>query len=277
MSAADKIALITGGTRGIGKALAVRLAQAGAVVLLNYKQNEEAAQATVEEIRGLGGRAQLHKADLEDPEQIAGMFQQIARRHGRLDYFVSNAAASAFKPILDLNVRNLDRTFALNVRAFVLGAIHAVRLMHKQGGRIVVLSSYGSQRAYPTYANLGSAKAAIETWVRYMAIEFAPHGVNVNAVSGGIIDTESLAFFYRVPGVPPLEEVLAKVPKARRGTAQEIADAVAFLLSPQSEYITGQTLVVDGGLSVVSPPFWSDTTAPLSDAYFAGPRVGNVG
>lgn len=264
MRFADKIALITGGTRGIGKALALTLARAGALVLLNYKQNETAAHEALSEIRALPGRAQLLKADLEDPEQVEGLFQDVRRRHGRLDFFVSNAAASAFKPILQLNVGNLDRTFDLNVRAFVLGAIQATRLM-QHGGRIVVLSSYGSQRAYPTYANLGSAKAAIEAWVRYMAVEFAGLGVNVNAVSGGIIDTESAAFFYRVRGIPPLEAVLAKVPKGRMGTAQEIADAVAFLLAPESEYITGQTLIVDGGLSVVSPPFPSDAPTPRTD------------
>jgi NAD(P)-dependent dehydrogenase (short-subunit alcohol dehydrogenase family) len=259
----DKIALITGGTRGIGKALALTLAREGATVLLNYKQNEDAARATVAEVEALGARAAALKADLESPEQIDALFAQIERGYGRIDCFVSNAAASAFKRILDLNVRNLDRTFALNVRAFVLGAIRAVPLM-KQGGRIAVLSSYGSIRAYPTYANLGAAKAAIEAWVRYMAVEFAPYGINVNAVNGGIIETDSSAFFYRVRGMPPLEGVLSKVPKRRQGTAQEVADAVAFLLGPQSEYITGQTLVVDGGLSIVAPPFHSEATEPLA-------------
>lgn len=259
----DKIVLITGGTRGIGKALALTLAREGATVLLNYKQNEETARATVAEIEALGARAAALKADLESPDDIDALFAGIARDHGRLDGFVSNAAASAFKRILDINVRNLDRTFALNVRAFVLGAIRAVPLMSR-GGRIAALSSYGSLRAYPTYANLGSAKAAIEAWVRYMAVEFAPYGINVNAVNGGIIETDSSAYFYRVRGMPPLEGVLSKVPKRRQGTAQEVADAVAFLLGPQSEYITGQTLVVDGGLSIVSPPFHSDASEPLA-------------
>ncbi len=275
MRFSDKIALITGGTRGIGKALALTLARAGATLALNYKQNEQAAAATRAEVESLGGQAVTLKADLEDPEQIDSMFKEIERRYGRLDFFVSNAAASAFKRILDLNARNLDRTFALNVRAFVLGAIRAVPLM-RQGGRIAVLSSYGSIRAYPTYANLGSAKAAIEAWVRYMAVEFAPYGINVNAVNGGIIETDSAAFFYRVPGMPPLEGVLAKVPKRRQGTAQEVADAVAFLLAPESEYITGQTLIVDGGLSVVSPPFHSDASPPLALPPFDPPRPGGA-
>jgi NAD(P)-dependent dehydrogenase (short-subunit alcohol dehydrogenase family) len=260
----EKIALITGGTRGIGRALALTLAREGATLVLNYKQNEEAARETRERIAALDARVITLKADLEDPQQIDAMFREVEDRCGRLDFFVSNAAASAFKRILDLNVRNLDRTFALNVRGFVHGAIRSVPLM-QHGGRMVVLSSYGSLRAYPTYANLGSAKAAIEAWVRYMAVEFAPYGINVNGVSGGIIETDSSAYFYRkVPGMPSLESVLARVPKGRQGTVQEMADAVAFLLGPQSEYITGQTLIVDGGLSVVSPPFYSEASAPLA-------------
>lgn len=264
MRHADKIALITGGTRGIGRTLAMTLAREGATLVLNYRQNELAAQATLADIEALGAKASAFKADLENPQEIEALFEQVRARHGRLDYFVSNAAASAFKRILDLNVRNLDRTYALNVRAFVLGAIHAVPLMQR-GGRIAVMSSYGSSRAYPTYANLGSAKAAVEAWVRYMAIEFAHYGINVNAVSGGLIETDSLAFFYQhVPGMPAIETVLSRTPKGRAGTAQEMADVVAFLLSAESEYITGQTIVVDGGLSVGAPPYYAEASPPLT-------------
>jgi len=260
----DKIALITGGTRGIGKALAITLARAGATVIVNYKQNEETAAQTVAQIQALGARARAIRADLEDPAAIDGLFDSISDEFGRLDFFVSNAAASAFKRILDLKVHHLDRTWALNVRAFVLGAIRAVPLM-KDGGRIVVMSSYGSIRAYPAYASLGAAKAEIEAWVRYMAVEFAPHGVNVNAVNGGLIDTDSLDYFYgRIPGMPSMSTVLSKIPKGRPGTAQEVADAIAFLLGPASSYITGQTLIVDGGISIVAPPFYDEATPPLS-------------
>lgn len=259
-----KVSLITGSSRGIGRALALTLAREGAEIVVNYVRNADLAAATVREIEALGTRAIAVQADMENVDEIDLLFDRVATEFGRLDHFVSNAAASAFKKIADLKAHNLDRSFNLNVRAFVLGAQRAVKLM-KDGGRIAVLSSYGSIRAYPTYANLGSNKAAVEAWVRYMAVEFAPLRINVNAVNGGLIDTESCAYFYeRVAGMAPIESVLSKIPKGRMGTAQEVAETIAFLLAPESEYITGQTIAVDGGLSVIAPPFYSDTSPPLS-------------
>jgi NAD(P)-dependent dehydrogenase (short-subunit alcohol dehydrogenase family) len=259
-----KVSLITGSSRGIGRALALTLAREGASIAVNYVRNAELAEATVREIEALGSRAIAVQANMESVEEIDLLFERVATEFGGLDHFVSNAAASAFKKIVDLKPHNIDRSFDLNVRAFVLGAQRAVKLMH-HGGRIAVMSSYGSVRAYPTYANLGSNKAAIEAFVRYMAVEFAPLGINVNAVNGGLIDTESCAYFYeRVPGMAPMESVLSKVPKGRMGTAQEVADMVAFLLAPESEYVTGQSIAVDGGLNVIAPPFYSDTSPPLS-------------
>jgi len=259
-----KVSLITGSSRGIGRALALTLARDGAAVAVNYQRNAEMAAQVVREIEALGSRAIAVQANMENPDDIDRLFERVESEFGGLDHFVSNAAASSFKKIADLKAHNLDRSFDLNVRAFVLGAQRAVALM-KRGGRIAVLSSYGSIRAYPTYANLGSNKAAIEAWVRYMAVEFAPRGINVNAVNGGLIDTESCAYFYQnVPGMAPIESVLSKIPKGRMGTTQEVADTIAFLLAPESEYITGQTICVDGGLSVIAPPFYADTSAPLN-------------
>lgn len=259
-----KVALVTGSSRGIGRTLALTLAREGATLAINYNRNAQLAEQTVREIKALGTRAIAVQANMEEPEQIERLFESVRREYGRLDHFVSNAAASSFKKIRDLKAHNLDRSYALNVRAFVLGAQRAIELMDG-GGRIVALSSYGSIRAYPTYANLGSNKAAVEAWVRYMAVEFAPRGVNVNAVNGGLIDTESCAYFYEnVAGMAPIESVLSKLPKGRMGTPQEVADTIAFLLGPESEYITGQTICVDGGLSVIAPPFYADTSPPLS-------------
>lgn len=258
-----KVALITGGSRGIGSALAITLGRGGASVVINYKKNADLAEKTRAAVAEAGGQAITVAADVEDPAGIDSLFDTAREAYGRLDFFVCNAAASSFKPIMDLRQHHLDRSYAMNIRALVLGAQRAVPLM-TDGGRIVALSSYGSDRAYPTYANLGAAKAAIEAWVRYMATEFAPRGINVNAVSGGIITSDSSDYFYNVPGMAPLSTVVAKIPKGRSGTVQEVADTVEFLLAPESEYITGQTLVVDGGLSIVAPPFAADLGPPLA-------------
>jgi enoyl-[acyl-carrier protein] reductase III len=262
--AAGKVALITGSSRGIGRTLALSLAAQGGSVVVNYKVNEDLAKEVVAGVEAAGGRAIAVAADMESPEDIDRLFDAAREEFGRLDYFVDNAAASSFKLIKDLKLHHLDRSYAMNIRSFVLGAQRAVDLM-TDGGRIVTLSSYGSIRAYPTYANLGAAKAALEAYVRYMAVEFAPLGINVNAVNGGIIESDSSAYFYGVDGMPDLEaQVLPKIPKGRMGTVKEVSDTVEFLLEPRSEYITGQSLVVDGGLTIIAPPFFDDATGPLA-------------
>jgi enoyl-[acyl-carrier protein] reductase III len=255
-----KVALITGASRGIGRALALTLAARGTTPIIGYRRNEEAARGTVAEIERLGVPGLAIRADLESHEEIDAMFDQVQERFGRLDFFVSNASASSFRPLLELKPHHLERTFNANVRAFVLGTQRATGLMDR-GGRIVVLSSYGSVRVFPTYANLGATKAALEMWARYMAVELAPRGINVNAVTPGIIQSDSSSFFYETGLVAPLETVVSKIPKQRLGTVQEAADCVLFLLSPSSEYVTGSTLVVDGGLVAVAPPFDSDLSA----------------
>jgi enoyl-[acyl-carrier protein] reductase III len=252
-----RIALITGASRGIGRTLALSLAARGATPIINYRTNEDAANEVVAEVEGMGIATMAIRADIEELAEIDAMFDQVQERFGRLDFFVSNASASNFRPLMELKPHHLERTFNLNVRAFVVGTQRAVRLM-EQGGRIVVLSSYGSPRTFPTYANLGSAKAAAEVWARYMAVELAPLGINVNALTPGIIESDSSAFFYNTGLVAPLDKVVPRIPKRRLGTVQEVADCVLFLLSPASEYVTGTTLVVDGGLIAVSPPFQSD-------------------
>ncbi len=256
-----RIALITGGSRGIGRALAFSLAELGAIPVINYRRNEDAAAEALRGLRERGASQALAiRADLEDVAEIEAMFNQVQQRFGRLDFFVSNAAASNFRSFMELKPHNLERTFNMNVRAFVVGAQRAVGLMPGPG-RIVVLSSYGASTAYPTYANLGSAKAALEAWTRYMAVELAPRGINVNAVNGGIIESDSSAYFYATGRVAPLETVLPKIPKRRMGTVQEVADCALFLLAPASEYVTGTVLMVDGGLTVTGPPYEADFDA----------------
>jgi NAD(P)-dependent dehydrogenase (short-subunit alcohol dehydrogenase family) len=252
-----RIALITGASRGIGRALALTLAARGATPIINYRRDDEAARDTVAEIERFGVPGLAIRADLESVEEIEAMFDQVQDRFGRLDFFISNASASNFRPMLELKPHHLERTFNTNVRAFVIGTQRATGLMDK-GGRIVVLSSYGSLRVFPTYANLGATKAALEMWARYMAVELAPRGINVNVITPGIIKSDSSSYFYDTGLVAPLDTVVPKIPKQRLGTVQEAADCVLFMLSPAAEYVTGATLVVDGGLTAVAPPFESD-------------------
>ena len=260
-----KVALVTGSSRGIGRALALTLGRGGATVIVHYKRNREAADAVVREVEAVGGQAWPQAADLEDGVALDQMFDRVQARHGRLDLFVANAAAAAFKPFGEYKAYHLDRTFSLNVKSFVLGAQRAAALMSR-GGRILAITSYGSMRAFPTYGNLGSAKAAVEAWVRYMALDLATRGINVNALNAGVVDTESADYFYGQSGMPPVESVVARIPKGRKATPQEVADVAAFLLSAEAEYVTGATIVVDGGLTIAAPPFVDEAPAvPAAD------------
>ncbi|WP_291055413.1 SDR family oxidoreductase [Herbiconiux sp.] len=261
-----RVVVITGASRGIGRLLAHKLGAQGAAVAINYKVNADLAEQSLADVVAAGGSGFTVQADVESPDDIDRLFDEVRDRYGRLDAFVSNAAASAFKPVSQLKTHHLDRSYAMNTRAFVLGAIRAAELMD-HGGRILAITSYGSQRAFATYAALGSAKAANESYVRYMANEFGPRGITVNAVNGGLIDTDSLDYFYnKVPGMAPMASVLKTVPLRRLGTADDMADAADFLLSAKAGYITGQVLNVDGGFTVVAPPYWEDTTGDLRAA-----------
>ncbi|GAB3802230.1 enoyl-[acyl-carrier-protein] reductase FabL [Humibacter antri] len=275
--ASPRVTLITGSSRGIGRVLALKLAARGEHVVVNYKTNAELAEGVVREARAAGGGGIAVQANIEEPDDIDALFEKVRAEYGRLDGFVANAAASAFKPVAELKLHHLDRTWAMNVRSFVLGGQRASQLM-TDGGRIVALTSYGSLRAFPTYASLGAAKAAVESYVKFMAAEFGPRDITVNAVNGGLIDTDSLEYFYqRVPGMAPMSSVIEKVPLGRPGTADDMASAVEFLLGAHAGYITGQVITVDGGLTVVAPPFWADTSGDLRAAVYGSEDAAGQG
>lgn len=257
------VAVVTGASRGIGRRVAERLAADGAHVIVGYRRSAGPAAEVVAELVRLGGSGTAVAAELEEPDGVTALFDAAAEDFGRVDYFVSCAAAAAFKNVVDLRQHHLDRAYAVNFRAFVTGAQEAAKLMDR-GGRIVALTSYGSTRVFPAYALLGAYKAAVEAMVRYMAVEFAGYGINVNAVNGGLVGSDSLDHYYGLDGQAPLPEVLHSIPKNRAGTVDELARTVQFLLSPGSEYITGQTLAVDGGLSLIAPPFHHELGPPLA-------------
>lgn len=252
-----KVALVTGASRGIGREVAVLLAAQGARVAVNFRRQPEEAEETARRVREAGGEALLCRADLEEPAQIEEMFRQVADAWGRLDILVANAAASAFKPLLEVGLHNVRRTYAISVDAFLLCVQRSVPLM-REGGRIVAVSGFDTLRFLPRHGLLASAKAAMEALVRYWAVELAPMGINVNAVCPGVVDTDSSRFYFGRMGrdweemAPVWRE---RIPKGRAATAREVAETVLFFCSPASEYVTGQILVVDGGVSLLLPPF----------------------
>jgi enoyl-[acyl-carrier protein] reductase III len=255
MRFAGKIALVTGSSRGIGRSTATRLAREGAAVVVHYRREEDLAREVVAEIEGLGGRAVAERADLEDEEAIARLFAAVRERFGALDVLVANAAATSFRPLLEAETRHVRRTYAITVDAFLRAVREAVPLMEGRGGAILAVSGFDSFRVVEGHGVLGSAKAAMETLVRYLAVELAPRGIRVNGVNPGYIETDSArTYAERTFGADEVArrraEWVATTPAGRIADPAEIASVIAFLASAEASFVYGQTLVADGGLTL---------------------------
>jgi enoyl-[acyl-carrier protein] reductase III len=240
-----KTALITGGSRGIGRAITLKLAAEGADVIINHLRKRDAAAATAEEARKLGVKAHVIRANIAEVEKIDRLFDEIEAEFGKLDIFVSNAASGTARAAMDLDERGWDWTMDINARAFLLGAQRAARLM-KRGGHMVSISSLGSQLVLPVYTAVGVSKAALESLTRYLAVELAPRGINVNAVSAGAVQSDNLMMYGQDLPVQSLTET----PVGRMVLGEDIANLVAFLCSDNAHMIRGQVIVIDGGLSL---------------------------
>lgn len=242
-----KVALITGGSRGIGRAIALRLAEYGADVVVNYVRHRGDAEETVAAIEQKGVRCLAVKANVAQEEDVVRMFDEIRKRHDHLDIVVSNAASGVLKPAMELTIRHWNWAMDINARALLTLAQHAVPMM-RAGGRILAVSSLGAVRAVPNYTVVGASKAALESLVRHLAVELGPRGINVNTISAGVVDTDALKKF------PNRDEIinlsLARTPLGRLTTPEDVADLALFLCSELSSMIHGQTVVVDGGYAI---------------------------
>jgi len=237
-------ALVTGGSRGIGRACCLRLAQDGFHVAVNYRQGADEALAVVAEIEAAGGKAFALQGDVAQPGEAERLVQAVLAETGRLDVLVNNAGIARDNLVLRMS----DEEFALVLETNLSGAFRLVRaalrpMLKQRGGRIINISSIAGMVGNPGQANYSAAKAGMLGLTRSVAKEVASRGITVNAVAPGLIDTEMSG------AIKGREQLVASIPLGRAGTPEEVAAAVAFLASPDAAYITGATLPVDGGLA----------------------------
>lgn len=242
-----KTALITGASKGIGRACALRLARDGYTVIINYAHDEAAAQAVLDEVRQNGGDGMLCRADVSDLEQVKRMMRDVFKAYGTLDVLVNNAGIVRDEYLLMLNPETLDRCMELNVKGYFYCAQQAVlKMFRKKSGAIINMSSVSGQLALAGQSVYSATKGAVNSMTQTMAKELAPYGIRVNAVAPGFIETEML------DSLPEEKkrEYLEQIPMHRLGRAEEVAGIVSMLASDTCAYMTGQILTLDGGISL---------------------------
>jgi 3-oxoacyl-[acyl-carrier protein] reductase len=240
-----KVALVTGASRGIGRAIAMALAESGATVIVNYKSNAAAADEVVQAIGAAGGTAQAMQADVSDPAQIEQLFKQIVAEHGRLDILVNNAGITRDTLLLRMKEEDFDAVLDTNLRGVFLCTKAALRPMTKaRGGRIINITSVVGLMGNAGQSNYAAAKAGLLGFTKSVAREMASRNITVNAVAPGYIETELTDTL----GEQVRAAILENVPLGRLGQPQDVANVVCFLASDAAAYITGQTITVDGGM-----------------------------
>lgn len=242
-----KVALVTGASRGIGRACALRLAKDGFTVVVNYAHSAKEAEAVLAAIRENGGDGMIYQADVSKPDDVKRMMRDVAKTYGQIDVLVNNAGIVRDEYVLMLNPDTLDACFDLNVKGYFYCAQQAVlKMFRRKCGAIINMSSVSGILALPGQSVYGATKGAVNTMTATMAKELAPYGIRVNAVAPGFIETEML------DALPPekKEEYLNAIPMHRLGSVEDVAGVVSMLASDDAAYITGQVITVDGGISL---------------------------
>lgn len=246
-----RIALVTGGSRGIGRGCALALARAGADVIVNFVTSKSAAEETAAEIIALGRRCWIVKADVSERDDVESMMEFIKEQVGRLDILVSNAASGGFRPVLTAGENNFNAAFHTNVLALLYTVQAAMPLLeaNPHRGKVVTISSHGSILAMPWYGLVGASKAALESMVRHLTLEVGDRNVNINVVRAGLVETDSTR---RFPNADKLfaEQVNYTQVGERTLTPEDVANVVLFLSSPMSDLIQGETVTIDGGAGI---------------------------
>lgn len=246
-SLVGKVAIVTGASRGIGRATAEHLAKDGAAVVINYAISVEEANAVVETIEAQGGKALAVQADIAQLDDIRRLFRETVEHWGQLDILVSNAGYASFKPMAETTEEDFDRTYALNAKGTYFCLQEALRYMG-DGGRIVCVSTIGTVLNLPGGTCYFGSKAAVEQFCRVLAKEVAPRGITVNIVSPGFVETKMLdgLFLKMDPDAP--QGLIEMTPLRRFGQPEEIAEVIAFLVSERGRWVTRQNIAADGGI-----------------------------
>jgi enoyl-[acyl-carrier protein] reductase III len=245
---ANKVALVTGGARGIGKATVLKFAQTGADIALIYYNSSDEAKILVEEITSLGRKAVAIQANVADLPSVKEMYTLFREHFNRLDFLISNAASGVLKPTLKMTTKHWRWCMEINALALNHLVTEGLALM-RAGSRVIALSSLGARKAIPNYGFIGASKAALEALVRSLSLELAEHGITVNTVSAGVVDTDALKYFPNREQL--LERYQAHALTDRPLTTQDVANAVYLLCLPEAAMINAHTLFVDAGYSEV--------------------------
>lgn len=249
----QKQAFITGGSRGIGRAIALALAARGCDILLHFRKNREEADKTRADLEALGVKVWLYQADLCEEAETQKMFQKILSEHKHLDFFVANAASTAFKGLMDLTSTNIDKTFALVVKHFLVGVQKLKPLLAGHDGRIVTISGIDTVKYCPGHGLLAAAKSALETLSKYLSVELAGEKIHVKCLNPGLVATDSTRFYLGDNFDAICTSANQIAPQGGFALPEKIAEMVLFLLSPESDWMAAQTVYADGGLSFMLP------------------------
>lgn len=249
-----KTALITGSGRGIGSAIAIHFAELGADIVINYVHNQQPAEETAGKVRELGRKALVMRANIGKVEGLEKLFSEAEREFGKLDFFISNAASGYNRPAMGQKESGWEHTLNVNAKAFLFGAQLAVPLMEKSGGgKMVAITSPGAERVLPDYVAVGASKAALNSLVRYLAVELAPINIAVNGIAPGVVETGALEHFAFMDDKGVLSRAATNTPAGRLVTPRDVAEVAAFLCSTAANMIRGQIIVVDGGYTLPVP------------------------